>query len=311
MKLLITGGAGFIGSHLLELLAQHSEIEAVVADNLSSGSCDNVPSSIKLEKCDIRSKELENLFAEEHFDAVIHLAAQTMVPYSLEHPQEDCDINLLGLLNVLECCRKYGVATVVFSSSAAVYGDNLNVPLRETEVPQPTSFYGLTKMASEHYLRLYHELYHLNTIVLRFANVYGERQGMGGEGGVVSIFCKLLAQGKGLTVFGNGEQTRDFVYAGDIAKALLAAASLQGHHTINISTCRETSLNELLAAFEKAAAHSLSVQYAPAREGDIFRSVLDNTACEKVLGFVPQMTLSEGIARTYADYLQRNERGTL
>lgn len=307
MKLLVTGGAGFIGSHLLQLLVQDADIETVVLDNLSSGSYSHVPGSIRLVEGDICDKNIDELFAAEHFDAVIHLAAQTMVPYSLEHPDEDCNTNLMGIINILECCRKHGVKSVVFSSSAAIYGDNLNVPLKESERPLPTSFYGLTKMASEHYLRLYHDLYGINTTVLRFANVYGERQGDGGEGGVISIFCKLLAAGKPVTVFGNGEQTRDFVYAGDIAKALLKAVSLEGHHTINISTQEETSLNQLLEAFRKAVGHQFTIDYAPARTGDIFRSVLCHDNCREYLGFVPSMGLTEGVQRTYADYVKNFE----
>lgn len=307
MKLLVTGGAGFIGSHLLQLLVQDADIETVVLDNLSSGSYSHVPGSIRLVEGDICDKNIDELFAAEHFDAVIHLAAQTMVPYSLEHPDEDCNTNLMGIINILECCRKHGVKSVVFSSSAAIYGDNLNVPLKESERPLPTSFYGLTKMASEHYLRLYHDLYGINTNVLRFANVYGERQGEGGEGGVISIFCKLLAAGKPVTVFGNGEQTRDFVYAGDIAKALLKAVSLEGHHTINISTQEETSLNQLLEAFRKAVGHQFTINYAPARTGDIFRSVLCHDNCREYLGFVPSMGLTEGVQRTYADYVKNFE----
>lgn len=307
MKLLVTGGAGFIGSHLLQILVQDADIETVVLDNLSSGSYSHVPGSIRLVEGDICDKNIDELFAVEHFDAVIHLAAQTMVPYSLEHPDEDCNTNLMGIINILECCRKHGVKSVVFSSSAAIYGDNLNVPLKESERPLPTSFYGLTKMASEHYLRLYHDLYGINTTVLRFANVYGERQGDGGEGGVISIFCKLLAAGKPVTVFGNGEQTRDFVYAGDIAKALLKAVSLEGHHTINISTQEETSLNQLLEAFRKAVGHQFTINYAPARTGDIFRSVLCYDNCREYLGFVPSMGLTEGVQRTYADYVKNFE----
>ena len=307
MKLLVTGGAGFIGSHLLQLLVQDADIETVVLDNLSSDSYSHVPGSIRLVEGDICDKNIDELFAAEHFDAVIHLAAQTMVPYSLEHPDEDCNTNLMGIINILECCRKHGVKSVVFSSSAAIYGDNLNVPLKESERPLPTSFYGLTKMASEHYLRLYHDLYGINTTVLRFANVYGEHQGDGGEGGVISIFCKLLAAGKPVTVFGNGEQTRDFVYAGDIAKALLKAVSLEGHHTINISTQEETSLNQLLEAFRKAVGHQFTINYAPARTGDIFRSVLCHDNCREYLGFVPSMGLTEGVQRTYADYVKNFE----
>ena len=306
MKILVTGGAGFIGSHLLQLLQGQQGVEVVVYDNLSSGRREHVPKAIRLVEGDVRDAEgLARLFASEGFDSVVHLAAQTMVPYSLSHPEEDCQINLLGLINILECCRKYAVKHIVFSSSAAVYGDNLNIPLHEEEKPMPTSAYGITKMASEHYLRMYHDLYGLNTTVLRFANVYGERQGAGGEGGVVSIFCKLLAAGQGVTVFGNGEQTRDFVYAGDIAEALWRGSQLEGHHVINISTQKETSVNQLLAAFKQAVGREFSVQYAPIREGDIFRSVLANGRCVELLGFCPAMNLQEGVARTYADYLQK------
>ena len=306
MKILVTGGAGFIGSHLLQLLQGQQGVEVVVYDNLSSGRREHVPKAIRLVEGDVRDAEgLANLFASEAFDSVVHLAAQTMVPYSLSHPEEDCQINLLGLINILECCRKYAVKHIVFSSSAAVYGDNLNIPLHEEEKPMPTSAYGITKMASEHYLRMYHDLYGLNTTVLRFANVYGERQGAGGQGGVVSIFCKLLAAGQGVTVFGNGEQTRDFVYAGDIAEALWRGSQLEGHHVINISTQKETTVNQLLAAFKQAVGREFPVQYAPIREGDIFRSVLANGRCVECLGFCPAMNLQEGVARTYADYLQK------
>lgn len=306
MKILVTGGAGFIGSHLLQLLQGQQGVEVVVFDNLSSGRREHVPKGIRLVKGDVRDAEgLAHLFASEGFDSVVHLAAQTMVPYSLSYPEEDCQINLLGLINILECCRKYAVKHIVFSSSAAVYGDNLNIPLHEEEKPMPTSAYGITKMASEHYLRMYHDLYGLNTTVLRFANVYGERQGAGGEGGVVSIFCKLLAAGQGVTVFGNGEQTRDFVYAGDIAEALWRGSQLEGHHVINISTQKETTVNQLLAAFKQAVGREFPVQYAPIREGDIFRSVLANGRCVELLGFCPAMNLQEGVARTYADYLQK------
>ena len=310
MKILVTGGAGFIGSHLLAHLDAQKEHETVVLDNLSTGSAKHVPQGMKLcvgDICDFGT--VDKLFAAEKFDAVIHFAAQTMVPYSLQHPQEDCNTNLIGLLNILESCRKYGVKTVVFSSSAAVYGDNPNIPLTEDLPLMPTSCYGITKMTSEHYLRMYHDLYGINSIVLRFANVYGERQGEGGEGGVISIFCKLLVQDKPLTVFGNGEQTRDFVYAGDIAQAAAKALNLKGFNVINISTGRETSLNKLLDAFKSACGHDLTVNYAPARECDIFRSVLSNDKLKSLLGFVPQMDIEHGIPKTYNDYLTRRKEG--
>lgn len=307
MKLLVTGGAGFIGSHFLELLHSDKNYEVVVLDNLSSGFKENVPQGMKLVVADIRSQKIETLFKEEHFDAVVHLAAQTMVPYSIEHPDEDCEINLAGLINVLENCRKYKVKTVLFASSAAVYGNNESVPLQEELTLMPMSFYGITKMTSEHYLRVYHELYGINAVVFRFANVYGERQGEGGEGGVVSIFCKLLAAGKSITVYGNGDQTRDFVYAGDVAAALKAGLLATGYQTINVSTEYETSVNQLLEAFAEVAADKLEVHYTAARQGDIFRSALANARLKEILGVTPQMQLKEGIQKTYHDYVKRGK----
>lgn len=307
MKLLVTGGAGFIGSHLLELLNSDKNYEVVVLDNLSSGFRENVPQGMRLVVADIRSQEIEALFQKENFDAVVHLAAQTMVPYSIEHPDEDCEINLAGLINVLENCRKYKVKTVLFASSAAVYGNNENVPLHEDLALMPMSFYGITKMTSEHYLRVYHELYGINTVVFRFANVYGERQGEGGEGGVVSIFCKLLAAGKAVTVYGNGEQTRDFVYAGDVAAAINAGLAARGYQTINVSTEHETSVNQLLGAFAEVAADKLEVRYAEMRQGDIFRSALSNARLKEILAVTPQMQLKEGIQKTYHDYVKRGK----
>lgn len=307
MKLLVTGGAGFIGSHFLELLHSDKNYEVVVLDNLSSGFKENVPQGMKLVVADIRSQKIETLFKEEHFDAVVHLAAQTMVPYSIEHPDEDCEINLAGLINVLENCRKYKVKTVLFASSAAVYGNNESVPLQEELTLMPMSFYGITKMTSEHYLRVYHELYGINAVVFRFANVYGERQGEGGEGGVVSIFCKLLAAGKSVTVYGNGDQTRDFVYAGDVAAALKAGLLATGYQTVNVSTEYETSVNQLLEAFAEVAADKLEVHHAAARQGDIFRSTLANARLKEILGVTPQMQLKEGIQKTYHDYVKRGK----
>ena len=306
MEVLVTGGAGFIGSHLLRQLQDKDKV--VVFDSLFSGSREHVPEGMELVIGDVCNKEdLEKVFSAYHFDAVVHLAAQTMVPTSIENPQLDCRINLIGVLNVLECCRKYDVPHILFSSSAAVYGDNPRVPLKENEVLRPASPYGITKMTTEHYLRVYHELYGLDATVFRFANVYGERQGEKGEGGVVSIFCKLLSQGKGVTIFGNGEQTRDFVYAGDIARAIAAALPLKGYHTMNVSTSTETSLHDLVQSFAAAVGHKIDVTYAPARTGDILRSTLDNQALKELLQIQPEMDLAAGIARTYNWYKENQK----
>jgi len=303
MKVLITGGAGFIGSHILAQLQGRRDMDVVVFDNLSSGSKEHVPAGMELVEGDVCDKDaVDALFAAHHFDAVIHLAAQTMVPTSVEQPVLDCRVNLEGVLHVLEACRTHGTGHILFSSSAAVYGDNLNIPLKETERLVPTSPYGITKMTTEHYLRVYHELYGMDATVFRFANVYGERQGEKGEGGVVSIFCKLLSQHQGITVFGDGNQTRDFVYAGDIAQAIIRSLPLKGCHTMNVSTGQETSINDLIRSFEKAVGYTVPVQYTAPRTGDILRSVLSNEALKRDLGFVPAMDLEEGIRRTYEWY---------
>lgn len=307
MKILVTGGAGFIGSHLLELLIKNKQNNVVVLDNLSSGSRKNVPESVKLVVEDIRSPKIEELFKAEQFDAVVHLAAQTMVPYSIKHPGEDCDINIAGLINVLNNCKEYNVKTVLFSSSAAVYGNNEEVPLLEKFNLKPMSFYGISKMTAENYLRVYHDLYGINTVVFRFANVYGERQGDGGEGGVVSIFCKLLAAGKQVTIFGDGEQTRDFVYAGDVARALEAGLNSSGYNTINVAMEEETSVNQLLAAFKDVVNNQIEVKYEPAREGDIFRSMLSKQNLLQKLGIEPEMKLCDGIKKTFFDYLEKGK----
>lgn len=303
MEILITGGAGFIGSHILVQLQGRRDMDVVVFDNLSSGSKEHVPAGMELVEGDVCDEAaVDALFADHHFDAVIHLAAQTMVPTSVEQPVLDCRINLEGVLHVLEACRTHGTGHILFSSSAAVYGDNLHIPLKETERLVPTSPYGITKMTTEHYLRVYHELYGMDATVFRFANVYGERQGEKGEGGVVSIFCKLLSQRQGITVFGDGNQTRDFVYAGDIAQAIIRALPLKGYHTMNVSTGQETSINDLIRSFEKAVGYTVPVQYTAPRTGDILRSVLSNEALKRDLGFVPAMDLEEGIRRTYDWY---------
>lgn len=303
MKVLITGGAGFIGSHILAQLQGRRDMDVVVFDNLSSGSKEHVPAGMELVEGDVCDEAaVDALFADHHFDAVIHLAAQTMVPTSVEQPVLDCQINLEGVLHVLEACRTHGTGHILFSSSAAVYGDNLHIPLKETERLVPTSPYGITKMTTEHYLRVYHELYGMDATVFRFANVYGERQGEKGEGGVVSIFCKLLSQRQGITVFGDGNQTRDFVYAGDIAQTIIRALPLKGYHTMNVSTGQETSINDLIRSFEKAVGYTVPVQYTAPRTGDILRSVLSNETLKRDLGFVPAMDLEEGIRRTYDWY---------
>lgn len=306
MKILVTGGAGFIGSHLVRQLMEAGD-DVISLDNLSTGLRENLPKDARLEVMDTHDERVEDLFREEHFDAVVHLAAQTLVSDSMTDPQNDMYQNIAGTVHILECCRKYGIQRVIFSSSAATYGDvdEKALPVQETLPQIPLSFYGLTKMTVEKYLALYHLAFGIHYVVLRFANVYGERQGDGGEGGVISIFAKRLAQGKGITIFGNGKQTRDFVYAGDIARGIRKALTTENADTCyNLSTQEETSLNDLVDILSRITGKEIRPDYGPVREGDIYRSALSNEKAVKNLHWTPEVSLKEGLKRTY-EYFQK------
>lgn len=306
MKILVTGGAGFIGSHLVRQLMEAGD-EVISLDNLSTGLRENLPEGARLEVMDTHDDKVEDLFREEHFDAVVHLAAQTLVSDSMVDPENDMYQNIAGTVHIMECCRKYGVKRVIFSSSAATYGDvdEKALPVQETLPQIPLSFYGLTKMTVEKYLALYHMAFGIHYVVLRFANVYGERQGDGGEGGVISIFAKRLAKGQDITIFGNGKQTRDFVYAGDIARGIRLALTTPNADTCyNLSTQTEISLNELVTILSRITGKEIIPSYGPAREGDIYRSSLSNEKAVKNLHWTPEVSLEEGLKRTY-EYFQK------
>lgn len=307
MKILVTGGAGFIGSHLMRKLKEAGH-EAVALDNLSTGLRENLLPDMKLVVMDTHDEAVEEVFQKKHFDAVVHLAAQTLVSDSMTDPENDMYQNVAGTVRILECCRKYGVKRIIFSSSAATYGDvdEKALPISETLPQAPLSFYGLTKKTAEKYLELYHLVYGLDYVVLRFANVYGERQGDGGEGGVISIFTKRLAQGKGITIFGDGKQTRDFVYAGDIADGIIDALTTDAKNTAyNLSTTEETSLNELVQILSRIAGKEITPAYDKPREGDIYRSSLNNAKAICNLGWKPKVSLEEGLRRTFEDFKKK------
>ena len=299
MKILVTGGAGFIGSHVVEKLIQE-KCQVVIVDNLSTGLLENIHQAAKFIKMDIRSHQLLELFVEEKFDYVIHLAAQTMVHKSLEMPDYDCDVNISGTVNLLEACRKTNVKRLVFSSTAAVYGDVTTLPVLETSPTVPTSFYGLSKLTCENYLALYHKLYGLDYVVLRYANVYGERQGDGGEGGVISIFVRKIHQSEPVVIFGDGSQTRDFIYVGDIASAnYQSLLTVHGNQIYNVSTQTEISVNTLTESMGKVAGKAMNKIYSEIREGDIYKSSLSNAAARQQLNWQPSMPFLDGLARTY------------
>jgi len=301
MKVLVTGGAGFIGSHTVDKMIDKGW-EVVIIDNLSSGLKANVNTRAKLIVMDILDNTLLDIFVREKFDGVLHLAAQTSVPYSIEHPDVDCQVNLLGLVNIMEACRKTGVKRVVFPSSAAVYGDAASIPITEDAELKPESFYGLTKCTSEKYLALYRQICQIDYVALRYANVYGERQGDGGEGGVVSIFTRKIAENQPIYIFGDGGQTRDFIYVGDVAEAncqALTAAVPVVNRVYNVSTQAQTSVNTLTDLLSQAAGRLVAKNYLPPREGDIYHSALSNHAAVTLLGWKPLISLADGLQRTY------------
>lgn len=299
MKIIVTGGAGFIGSHLVDKLIEKGH-SVLVLDNLSTGLKDFVNSQADFLQMDIRDAKLKEVFVEFKPDYVFHEAAQTMVPASMKDPAMDCDINVKGLINVLEACRAAGVKKIIAPSSAAVYGNLDSLPLNETMTGLPSSFYGVTKMVMEHYLRLYQEAFDLPYICFRYANVYGPRQGDGGEGGVISIFGKQAVLGEQFRIFGDGEQTRDFIYVDDVVDANLLAMEKEGITGVfNVSTNCGISVNQLVEAFNQVAGESFSVSYEPERAGDIKHSRLDARKAEKELGFKARINLTDGLALTY------------
>ena len=303
MNVLVTGGAGFIGSHLVrQLLAAKHEV--TVLDNVSTGTWQHLPQGKDTCTCwelDIRDKEAREKIEQAKFDIIVHLAAQTMVDVSVKDPEFDASENVMGTVNILEAARHSGVKRIIFASTAASYGDVTEdkLPIREEETLAPMSFYGLSKVTVEKYLKLYHDLYGLDYVALRFANVYGERQGDTGEGGVISIFAKRIAKDQGITVFGDGRQTRDFIYAGDIAAGIIAAMTTDKANAVyNLSNQTETSLLELIELMAKASGKMVEPAFAAPREGDINRSMLCHEAAVQNLNWQPKMDLAEGLART-------------
>jgi UDP-glucose 4-epimerase len=305
-SVLVTGGAGFIGSHVADayLAAGYS---VTVLDNLSSGKRENLPREARFVHADIGSMEARDLLAGGGFALLNHHAAQMDVRVSVADPAFDARTNLLGLINLLEGARRGGVTRVVFASSGGVvYDDRGPLPHREEARKLPVSPYGVSKVGSEYYLAAYARLYGMETVSLRYANVYGPRQNPHGEAGVVAIFGSRLRSGQGLMVYGDGNQTRDYVFVGDVARANLAASRAPAPPpesidatAFNVGTGVETSVNQLAALMIAAAGRQVPIARAPARAGELARSALDCGKAAREWGWHPSVALGDGLKQTY------------
>jgi UDP-glucose 4-epimerase len=304
MKVLITGGAGFIGHHFVEKLVKEN-IDVVIVDNLSSGSKEQIPTSAVFYEANIEDGNIENIFASEKPDYVVHLAAQVSVQFSMKNPLVDCQTNIAGTINLLENCVKYKVKKFIFASSAAIYGEPEYLPIDEDHPQHPISFYSLSKQTSEQYIRLFSNHFGLNYSILRFANVFGPGQNSHGEAGVISIFLHSILEHTAPIIYG-GEQTRDFVYVKDIADAIYSALSKGRNQTYNISTNTETKINDLLTIMLKKVNSNLIPVVKPQRVGDIGQSRLDNMKARTDLLWVPRYSLDRGIKETVDLILKKN-----
>jgi UDP-glucose 4-epimerase len=295
VAVLVTGGAGFIGSHVVEALVARRE-DVVVLDDLSSGKRENMPDGVVLVEGDVREPQ-EELFAGVKPTHCYHLAAQIDVRVSVARPDHDAQINVLGTVNLLQASLEHGTQVVFSSTGGAIYGE-CDGPAAEDAPRLPISPYGTSKLAAEEYLATYNRLYGTRHVALRYGNVYGPRQDPHGEAGVVSIFFSTLLANEVPKVFGDGAQTRDYVYVGDVARATLAAAGRDGG-VYNVGTGRETSVVELLDLCQRIAATRFDATFMPARPGEIQRSVLDPSRAVDELGWRAEHSLEDGLRETY------------
>jgi UDP-glucose 4-epimerase len=295
VRAIVTGGAGFIGSHAAAALVERED-EVVVVDNLASGKRENVPGGARFEEIDIRDSALAALFDDVRPELCLHLAAQADVATSVERPDYDADVNVVGTVRVLEAARGHGTHVVFSSTGGAIYGE-CDGPAPEDTPRQPISPYGIAKLAAEEYLAGWNRLYGTSHVALRFANVYGPRQQPELEGGVIAIFLDRMINDAPTRIFGTGGQTRDFVYVGDVVGALLAASDQSGG-VYNVGTGRETSVNELHALCRAATGATLEPEYAPPRAGEVLRSVLDASLAARELGWQAKVSLEAGLGAT-------------
>ncbi|NOU66240.1 NAD-dependent epimerase/dehydratase family protein [Paenibacillus sp. LMG 31461] len=307
MRVVVTGGCGFIGSHIVERLIKEKH-EVLVIDNLSTGKIENINlNEVIFHQIDILDQNLNDIFHQFKPRIVYHLAAQIDIQKSMKDPKFDADSNIKGTISLLECCRNVGVRKIIYASSAAIYGNPLYLPIDEKHSKIPLSFYGLSKFTPESYIKLFSELHDLKYTILRYANVYGERQDYKGEGGVVSIFLNKILKNEAPYINGDGEQSRDFIYVKDIAEANLAVMDAGDNEIYNISTNIPTKINTLYQniILSCARTHIMPI-YKESRKGDILDSYLDNQKIKTHLGWEPKYTLIDGIKETLRNQRSNN-----
>ena len=310
-RALVTGGAGFIGSHLVEMLVSEG-CKVTVLDNLSSGNYSNlkhIEDQISFCEDDIRNQKALNM-AIADCEVVFHLAAIVSVPQTIDDPIDAALVNDMGTLLIFEAARQQKVRRVVFASSCAVYGDDMRLPKQEDMTPKPQSPYAVQKLTSEYYARVFYELYDLETVALRFFNVYGPRQDPSSPySGVISIFMTKALQHAPAVIYGDGNQSRDFIYVQDVARAnLLAAAAPEvSGQVINIGSGISVNINQLWEAIYKLSGKNLKPEYAPKRPGDIVKSVAAIDSAKTRLGFEPETSFEEGLKLTFEWYRKRQK----
>lgn len=300
MKILVTGGAGFIGSHIVDaLLAQGHEV--AVMDNLITGRKENLNTQAKFYHVDIRDKEVEDIFKREHFEVVYHQAAQMDVRKSVADPRYDAEVNILGTLNLLQQAQKTSVKKFIFASTGgAIYGEQVQFPAEEEHPTWPASPYGITKLACEKYLAFFGQNYGISYALLRYANVYGPRQSPHGEAGVVAIFTSRMLGGEQPVINGDGKQTRDYVYVGDVVAANLRALDYPKNDYFNVGTGIETDVNELFRILNQATGNRVKELHGAAKAGEQLRSVLSYDKAARLLDWRPKVGLEQGLAQTVA-----------
>ena len=296
MKVLITGGAGFIGSHLAKMLLNRG-MSVIILDDLSTGMVKNVPEGAVFYQRSI-TDHITDIFDSERPDKVIHLAAQVSVAKSLENPTKDAAVNIMGGLNLLKQCVNYNVDKMIYASTAAVYGDPIALPLSEDHPKQPLAPYGINKWTFEHYLESYRLNFGLDYTVLRYANVYGPDQLPGSDGGVVAIFVDKLINGEPLCIFGDGDQTRDFIYVEDACRANYLALDRASGQMLNIGGGVETSINYLAEKVSELSGTAPKLEYKDFRPGDIYKSVFQIDRAKESLGFSAEYDLETGLKLT-------------